>query len=151
MEKPNKNIKRKTVKTKKKKQKDKFCGLKQDVVLSSQNIKKEINNRAGVITLKKKKKQVTLNDMNLHVISSLTPQNVRNLDVGKIQNKRPKMKVKNIKVVKVADKSKENLQKSKYKLDKKKQKLSKLGEMLNKPNIAKKSPVSGLKEFLEGL
>lgn len=157
MQKPKKEIKRKVLnmfKSKKKKRKDKFCGLKKDAVLSLavQNAKKKLNHLESEINLTKKKKKRKLNDINLEPISSLTPQNVRNLDhYEEIERRRPKLKINRAKEVKILEISKENLLKNKHKLKKKRQNLNKLGVILNKSDNAVKTSISNLKQFLQGL
>lgn len=149
MEKPKRKVKQKVVKplkSKKKRKKDKFCGLKQDVILSL-----ETNNKTES-GLKKKKKKVKISDM--ETVSCLTPQNMRNLDtIDKIEQKHTRltMKVKKIEQEKISDVSKENLMKSKQKLKNKKKHFDKLHEILNKSEGVVKSPISSLKQFLQGL
>lgn len=152
MEKPKKIVVKKgnmSTKFKKKKKKDKFCGLKQEAVLSltSENGKSPINPDRST----SKKKKAILNNLSEEVVSSLTPQNIRTLDgIGDTECRRPKIKFKKTEIAKVSDISKENLSKNKHKLKKKKQSLNKLTEFLNKQSIVK-DPVYSLKQFLQGL
>lgn len=139
MEKPKKNIKQKvttSMKLKKKRKKDKFCGLKQEAVLS--------------LTTKKKRKS-KLKDCSSEVMQLLTPKNIRSLDyLGDREYERPKLKLMKTELVKISEVSKENLTKSKHKLKKKRQQFDKLNDILKKPNIVNNS-VSSLKNFLQSL
>lgn len=152
MIKPKKFKKQKGVslaKIKKKKKKDKFCGLKQDVVLLHNNKKVDVPSIEN--NLKKKKKKAKLYDVDSEEMSSLSLQKMRSPnDISKTENKRLRMKRK-IEDVKVSEISKENLLKSKHKLKKKKQNLDRLSDILQKSNNHVKNPVSSLKQFLQGL
>lgn len=156
MEKPKKPVKKKVsipIKAKKKKKKDKYCGLKRDIVLSftSQNTKIALGDSGGEINLKKKKKKSKLNTLNPEVNSSLTSQIMRNLDdLEKTESKRPRMKIKTKEVVALPEISKENFKKNKHKLQKKKQNMNKLSEILNRSKDVK-NPIASLKQFLQGL
>lgn len=155
MEKPKKEVKQKPIsvtKSKKKKKRDKFCGLKEDAILSLsyQNKNKQLSNGKIDNKLTKKKKKSNQAEHNLEVKSTLTPQNMRCLDdLHELNRKRPTIKIKESKEVELLGITKENLMKSKHKL-KKKQNLNKLSEILNKSNSVK-NPISSLKLFLQGL
>lgn len=156
MEKPKKDLKQKVIslrKLKKKKKKDKFCGLKEDVVLSLayQNNTKKLDEGSIGNKLIKKKKKSKLVEYNLEVKSSLTPQNMRSLDdFTEVKRERPTIKFKIPKEFDSLDTPKENLRQSKHKLKKKNQNLNKLSEILSKSNTVK-NPISSLKQFLQGL
>lgn len=137
MAKPKKPLKQKKVpvnsKKKRKKKRDKFCGLNQSLVLSAtpSNVIKQDNSRISNI--------INLDDSE------------SDWDLSHAKKKKFTIKMKENSATKVLKVIKKDVKKHMKNSKKQKKNLSKLNELLNNSVMVNKKPVSKLANFLESL